>query len=290
MDKHILISRLESCKRKTSQGAEYWMARDLLPMLGNTRWENFVNVIEKAMMACESAGVDPTDQVRETTKGITAGKGAELQRADFYLSRYACYRIAMTGDPGKPEIALAQTYFAVQTRRQEVRDQQDVAGRIELRDRVREANRALGGAAKGAGVQKYALSHDAGYKGLYGMGLSDLKSHKRLETSDDLLDRAGRVELAANEFRITQTEDKLRRDQVKGEAPAIRTHLEVGEAVRRTIRNLGGTMPEGLPAEPSIKRLTSKQRQANAAGNAQHPLLTPLLFADAENPAENAEV
>jgi DNA-damage-inducible protein D len=289
MDKHTLISWLEGCKRQTSQGMEYWMARDLQAVLGYSRWENFVNVVEKARMACESAGVDADHQFREVTKGITAGKGAELQRSDYYLSRYACYLIAMNGDPGKPEVGYAQTYFAVQTRRQEVRDQHDVQRRLELRERVREANRALGSAAKGAGVQKYALFHDAGYMGLYGMGLSDLKAHKRLEPADNLLDRAGRVELAANEFRITQTEDKLRRDQVRGEAPAIQTHLEVGEAVRRTIRHLGGRMPEDLPPEPSIKRLASKRRPAK--GDAPLPLLSPpLSLAHAGNLGESSEV
>jgi len=256
-----VISDLEACKRKTSQGVEYWMARDIQPVLGYTRWENFANVIEKAKMACESAGVRAIDQFRDVTKGIVAGKGAEVQRADYYLSRYGCYLIAMNGDPGKPEIGYAQTYFAVQTRRQELLDQGGHQPRIELRERIKVANRNLNSAAKEAGVQSYAMFHDAGYRGLYGMGLADLKSHKGIPPKDDLLDRAGRVELAANEFRITQAEEKLRRDRVKGEATAIETHRQVGHAVRSTIEKLGGTLPENLRPEPSIKQLTAKRQR-----------------------------
>ena len=274
-DKELLINRLESCKRISPRGVEYWMARDLQPLLGYSRWENFANVIEKAKMACESAGAPPSDQFRDITKGIAAGKGAEIQRVDFYLSRYACYLIAMNGDPAKSEIGQAQTYFAVQTRRQEVQDQ-DPEQRIELRQRVKEANRNLNSAAKGVGVQNYGLFHDAGYRGLYGMGLTDLKVHKRIPPTDDLLDRAGRTELAANEFRITQAEDKLRRENVKGESAAINTHREVGQAVRTTIQKLGGKLPEDLPPQPSIKRLSAKHRaKAIAGGKKQSLALLP---------------
>jgi DNA-damage-inducible protein D len=236
------------------------MARDLQPLLGYTSWENFANVIEKAKMACESAGVDAGDQFHDATKGIQAGKGAEVQRTDMFLSRYACYLIAMNGDPRKAEVGLAQTYFAVQTRRQEIRDQNPELRRVEMRQRVKEANRGLNSAAKDAGVQNYGLFHDAGYRGLYGLGLQDIKARKGIPSKDDLLDRAGRVELAANEFRITQAEDKLRREQVKGETHAIQTHREVGQAVRTTIQQLGGVLPENLRAEPSIKKLASARK------------------------------
>jgi DNA-damage-inducible protein D len=256
------------------------MARDLLPLLGYTRWENFANVIEKAKMACESAGVPPSDQFLDITKGIAAGKGAEIQRVDFYLSRYACYLIAMNGDPGKSEIGQAQTYFAVQTRRQEVQDQ-NPERRIELRQRIKEANRNLNSAAKDVGVQNYGLFHDSGYRGLYGMGLTDLKAYKRIPPKDDLLDRAGRVELAANEFRITQAEDKLRREDVKGEGAAINTHREVGQAVRTTIQKLGGKLPEDLLPEPSIKRLSATHRaKAIAGGRKQSSALPPAQPVD----------
>jgi DNA-damage-inducible protein D len=264
-DRPLLVNQLEACKRVSPQGVAYWMARDLQPLLGYATWEHFANVIEKAKMACESAGADPDYQFREVTKGITAGKGAEVQRADMFLSRYACYLIAMNGDPRKPEIGLAQTYFAVQTRRQEVRDQQHPElRRAEMRLRVKEANRNLNSAAKDAGVQNYGLFHDAGYRGLYGLGLQEIKAHKGIPPKDDLLDRAGRVELAANEFRITQAEDKIRREQVRGEVSAIEAHRAVGKAVRQTIKMLGGTMPEDLPSEASIKRLASKRKSSAA--------------------------
>ena len=139
----MLINQLEDCKRVSPNGVAYWMARDLLSLLGYTTWENFARVIEKAKMACESAGVDADDQFRDVTKGILAGKGAEIQRADMFLSRYACYLIAMNGDPRKPEIGLAQTYFAVQTRRQEAQDQNPELRRAEMRNRIKEVNRAL---------------------------------------------------------------------------------------------------------------------------------------------------
>lgn len=262
----LLVSQLESFKRVSPQGAEYWMARDLQPLLGYTSWENFANVIEKAKMACESAGVGPEDHFHDVTKGIAAGKGAEIQRVDMFLSRYACYLIGMNGDPRKAEIGLAQTYFAVQTRRQEVRDQHPELRRVEMRQRVKEANRSLNSVAKDAGVQNYGLFHDAGYRGLYGLRLQDIKARKGISPKDDLLDRAGRVELAANEFRITQAEDKLRREKVKGETHAIHTHRQVGEAVRATIQQLGGVVPENLPAEPSIKKLVSAKKPKRLAG------------------------
>ena len=259
-NKSLLINQLESCKRVSAKGVEFWMGRDLQPILGYTSWENFANVIEKAKMACESAGADAADQFHDTTKGITAGKGAEVQRVDVFLSRYACYLVAMNGDSRKAEIGLAQTYFAVQTRRQEVRDQDPESRRLEMRNRVKEANRSLNSAAKNAGVQNYGLFHDAGYRGLYGLSKQEIIARKGISPKDDLLDCAGRVELAANEFRITQAEDKLRREKVKGESLAIHTHRKVGEAVRGTIKQLGGVLPENLPAEPSIKRLASKKK------------------------------
>ncbi len=283
----LLVNQLEACKRVSPNGVAYWMARDLQPLLGYTSWENFAYVIEKAKMACESAGVDAGDQFHEVTKGIQAGKGAEVQRTDLFLSRYACYLIAMNGDPRKAEVGLCQTYFAVQTRRQEIRDQHPEQRRVEMRQRVKEANRSLTSAAKDAGVQNYGLFHDAGYRGLYGMGLSDLKSYKGLPERDDLLDRAGRAELAANEFRITQAEQKLRRERVKGETAAIDTHRQVGQAVRTTIEKLSGTLPENLRPEPSIKQMTAKRRPRIAGvppGRTKAFLPAPALGGRSMNP------
>lgn len=182
------------------------MARDIQSILGYDRWENFESVIAKAKLACESAGFRVTYHFLDTKKVITAGKGAKLGRADCYLTRYACYLIAMNGDSGKPEISTAQSYFAAQTRRQELQDQ---AKRIALRERVRKGNNVLAGTARNAGVQRFGLFTDAGYRGLYGMGLKDIKERKRIAQSEDLLDRAGHAELAANEFRIYPDSAKI---------------------------------------------------------------------------------
>jgi DNA-damage-inducible protein D len=260
--KDHIINQIEALKRTTAEGYEFWLARDLQPILGYSRWENFVNVIDKARMACESAGINQDHQFRETTKGISAGKGAEVQRIDFFLSRYACYLICMNGDGTKPEVGLAQTYFAVQTRRQEVHDQVvAMQPRIEVRERIRHANKKLNSAAKKAGVQHYGTFHDAGYRGLYdGLGKSDIEELKKIPKNEDLLDCMGRAELAANEFRITQTEEKLLREAVQGEMNAVNTHFRVGKAVRKTIADLGGTMPEKLPPAPSIKKLNKRNK------------------------------
>jgi len=241
-------------------GEDYWMARDIQPVLGYDNWQNFEGVIEKSKTACKSAGFRVTYHFIDTSKVITAGKGAKLGRADCYLTRYACYLIAMNGDSSKAEIATAQSYFAAQTRRQELNDQ---ARRIALRDRVRRANNVLAGTAKNAGVQRFALFTDAGYRGLYGMGLKDIKQKKRLGASEDLLDRAGHAELAANEFRSTQTQQKLEREQIQGEGQAIYAHRIVAEQVRDAIKRIGGTMPEDLPAEEPIKKVIAAHKKAN---------------------------
>lgn len=256
-----IIKQLDMAKRLTRIGGEYWMARDINSILGYPEWENFNNVIQKAYMACESAGGDPNNHFHETTKMVVIGSGANRNIKDYFLTRYACYLIAMNGDSKKPEIGTAQTYFAVQARRQEIQDQlPDKEKRLQLRERIKSANRSLASAAKKAGVQRYPIFQDAGYRGLYEMGLSDIKMRKGIPPNEDLLDRAGRTELAANEFRITQTEGKLVRDGVTLERDAINTHKNVGREVRNVIKKLGGKMPEDLPPEESIKKLTSKRK------------------------------
>jgi DNA-damage-inducible protein D len=193
---------------------------------------------------------------------MTAGKGAQIEKADWFLSRYACYLIAMNGDPSKPEIGLAQTYFAVQARRQEVQEQlTDAEKRIMLRERVKDANKNLNKVAKDAGVTNYAFFHDEGYLGLYGLRQSDIKRRKQTPANESLLDRAGRTELAANEFRITQAEEKIRKEKVKGQKAAEWTHRQVGQKVRQTIVDIGGTMPEDLPVEDHIKKLESSVKK-----------------------------
>lgn len=260
-DRHIMDS-LDAIKKVTNKGTEYWLARQLQSILGYSDWRNFAESIKRAKQACESSGGDPSHHFADINTMMVLGKGAQRKVPDFALTRYAAYLTAMNGDPAKPEIAAAQAYFAVQTRRQEVSDQKDdVENRIALRDRVKNANKYLVTAAKKAGVQNYGLFHDAGYKGLYDRGLADIKAHKGLDPKEELLDRAGRAELAANEFRITQTEQTLIRQQIVGDQESRETHREVGREVRRTIEKLGGTMPEDMKPEPSIKKIRSARKR-----------------------------
>lgn len=252
----------DSIRRTTPTKIDYWHARDLQIVLGYEKWENFADAIKRARQACESTGSNPRHHFADVRKKVPLGLGSQREISDVALTRYAAYLTAMNGDPTKPEIAAAQVYFAVQTRRQEQADAEgDTEARIELRDRLKEDVKALGHAASDSGVKQFGLFHDAGYRGLYGMGLSKIKEKKGITPKEELFDRAGRAELAANDFRITQTEDKLRREGVKGEQNAMKTHQEVGQEVRHTIANLGGVMPEELPAEPSIKKLIRSRRK-----------------------------
>ena len=253
-----VIKSLESVKHLAPNGEDYWMGRDIQAILGYDTWENFSGVIQKSKMACESAGFRVIYHFRDTTKMISGGKGAKLVRADCYLTRYACYLVAMNGDSRKAEISTAQSYFAAQTRRQELREQEK---RIVLRERVRRGNNVLAGTAVNAGVRRMGIFTDAGYRGLYGMGLKEIKSRKRLPQSADLLDRSGHAELAANEFRITQTQQKLERDRIQGEEIAIATHRSVGAEVRDAISRIGGTMPENLPVEEPIKKVIAAHQK-----------------------------
>lgn len=261
-----VVAKFDQIKKVTANGGEYWMARDLQAPLGYAKWSDFEGVIEKARMACESTGVDPSDHFAPASKMVNIGSDAGRQIVDFFLTRYAAYLIAMNGSPRLPQIAAAQTYFAVQTRKQEKKELSDKFGgdiskRMELRDRVKDANKHLGEAAQAAGVQHYDLFHAAGYRGLYGMGLNEVKQKKGVDQKEELLDRVGRAELAANEFRITQTEGVLRNANIKGDLNARNTHEKVGKAVRETIEKLGGTKPENLPAEPSLKQIEREAKK-----------------------------
>ncbi len=260
--KESAIQTLEGYKKNTNQGTDFWFARDLQGLLGYVQWRNFESAIEKAKMACASVGHDPRHHFADISKLITSGKGAQQEIKDIALTRYACYLIAMNGDPTKPEIAAAQTYFAIQTRKQELTEQLNEAeDRLMLRDRVRDANKDLNSAAKSARVQNYAFFHDAGYQGLYGgLRLSEIKEVKGIEPKEDLLDRIGRAELAANEFRITQTELRLKSEQASGQKQAEQVHNFVGKEVRQTIKKLSGTMPENLPTAPPIKQLKKAKK------------------------------
>jgi len=265
----------DGIRQLTEDGSEFWFARDLAPLLEYQDWRNFLQVIEKAKTACQSSGYAIADHFGEVTKMVDLGSGAKRGITDYELSRYACYLIVQNGDPSKPVIANGQTYFALQTRRQELGDEKVFAQltederRLMLRGELVEHNKALSAAAKNAGVVTaldYAVFQDHGYKGLYGgLGAKDLHARRGLKKSEKILDRMGSTELAANLFRATQTEEKLKRDAVRGKYQANQTHHEVGAKVRQTIKELGGTMPEALPTpEKSIKQI---EREKKKIGN-----------------------
>lgn len=273
MDEQLNYVRdaLDRIKRVAVNQKEYWHARDLMSVLDYKEWRDFFEVIERAKSACEMSGNFIVDHFVHAPELVPTGSGAKRERDNWILSRYACYLIAMNGDSRKPEIAASQTYFALQTQRQEQIDHlSDQERRILQRNRVKEANKKLSGAAKEAGVrsQMFGVFQDAGYKGLYGgRGLRAIKSHKGISDKEDLLDCIGRAELAANEFRATQTEEKLRIDRIKGEQNAIATHEVVGKRVRQAIKDIGGTLPEDMPTEPSIKKLAAaKAREQKRLG------------------------
>jgi DNA-damage-inducible protein D len=255
----------DSIKQISPYGAEYWSARDLAPLLGYSKWQNFEVAIERAMVACEQVGQIVTDHFIEVSKMVDVGKGAQRAAKDYLLSRFACYSIAQNGDPRKKEIAAAQAYFIISTRENELAhllvEQEE---RLQLRERVSENNKKLAEAASEAGVlpRNFGVFQNAGYKGMYsGLGVADIKERKQIDQREDLLDRMGRAELAANDFRITQTEERLRKEASVGQAKAIETHHEVGKRVRKAIEEIGGTMPEDLAPEPSLKPLMDAKRR-----------------------------
>ncbi len=252
----------EDSKHFNQHGAEYWNAREIQPMLGYSQWRRFEDAIKRAMISCEKSGNDPAHHFAGAGKMIELAKGAVREVPDYQLSRFACYLIAQNGDPRKPEIANAQKYFAVQTRRQELSDAQ--AGdleRLELRKQTFEEFKALSGAAREAGVQSkmFGVFHDAGYKGLYGgLGNEAIKARKKIPAKEQLMDRIGTTELAANQFRMTQTRDKLARERMKSQERAIQTHEQVGKEVRAAIKRIGGTMPEDIPPVEHIKQVEKR--------------------------------
>jgi len=267
----------EGIRQEDDGGVEFWFARDLAPLLDYQDYRNFQRVIEKAKQACEQSGQPVADHFGDITKMVEIGSGAYRPVEDVELSRYACYLIVQNADPGKPVIAHGQTYFAVQTRRQELNDQEafgrlsEDERRLMLRNELARHNKDLAAAAKLSGVETpldYAIFQDHGYKGLYGgLGAKDIHARKALKKSQKILDHMGSTELAANLFRATQAEEKLKRDAVRGKKEANRTHLEVGRKVRQTIEELGGTMPENLPKpESSIGQIEQAQRKRLSKG------------------------
>lgn len=253
----------ENIKHIDDRGNEYWEARELMPLLEYSKWENFHKVIKRAMIACETSNNKVEYCFPEVRKSITSGKGRESFVIDYKLSRYACYLIVQNANPKKKAVALGQTYFAVQTRKMEITQEEysklsEAEKRLYTRINVRNKNKYLFDTAKKVGVNNYARFNDYGYKGLYnGETAKQIAKRKGINPEkEDILDYMGSAELAANLFRITQTDEVLKNKQVNNEDDACKTHHAVGQAVRQTIKKIGGTMPEKLPTpEKSIKEL-----------------------------------
>jgi len=256
----------DAIKHLNPYNVEYWEARELMPLLGYAaKWQNFESVIKKAIVSCEQTGNIVTDHFTDASKLIATGKGAHRHVKDYYLSRLACYLIAMNGDPRKEEIATAQQYFAVSTRAHEIHQlRQEQETRIEIRLQVAEGNKNLSEAAAQAGVrsESFGIFHDSGYLGLYTMDSEDIRLHKGIPDGGEILDYMGSEELAANLFRITQTDGKLRRERIIGEDGAIETHFGVGRTIRNTLRALHAPLPEDLPSAPSIRKQLEDRRRA----------------------------
>jgi len=260
----------ESIKHINEYGQEYWLARELQPVLEYTEWRNFSRIIDKAKVACTGSENRVEDHFVDVNKMVEIGSSTYREVEDYHLSRYACYLIAMNGDPRKQVIANAQTYFAVKTRQQELIEDFDQLSedqkRLSIRQQMIEHNKSLAEAAQQAGVETsldYAIFQNKGYQGLYGgLGVKEIHARKGLKKSQKILDHMGSTELAANLFRATQTDEKLRREHIQGKENANRTHYEVGAKVRQTIKELGGTMPEDLPnPDKSIQQLEREQKK-----------------------------
>lgn len=266
----------EKIKKLDENGVEYWEARELMPLLEYTEWRNFTSVIFKAQQACKNSGQVIENHFVDINKmiKIAAGTPRETVRLipDYKLSRYACYLIAQNGDPSKNAIAMAQTYFAIQTRQQEVFQQlNEYQKRLFVRGEIKDHNKKLFATAKQAGVNNFARFNNVGYEGLYSMKKDQIQRKKGIG-KDDILDRAGTTELAANLFRITQTDEKIRNENIKGDYKASNTHFEVGRKVRQTIRDIGGTMPENLKSERHIKEIEREQKRLLKTSNAPKKL------------------
>ena len=259
--------RFEDIKQIRADGTEFWSARELAPALEYTKWENFQNVIKRAMIACENSGHSVEDDFPEVRKIVDAGITSKPVK-DYELTRYACYLIVQNGDPRKEVIALGQTYFAIQTYRQEVADHfnelDEDRRRLVVRGDIKQWKQMLAETAHNAGVitnEEFAIFQNAGYMGLYGgLDVDDIHKRKNLEVGQKILDYMGSTELIANLFRISQTEEKLRKDEVDNAKTATSIHYSVGKEVRSAIEKIGGTMPEDLPTpEKSIQEIEKEQ-------------------------------
>ena len=269
----------EELKQTGDSNAEFWYARDLQVALDYSSWDKFKRVVQKASTACENSGQTTSNHFSQVGKMVQLGSGSQREIEDYRLSRYACYLVLQNGDPSKPVIANGQTYFAIQTRRQELADDEafqrlkEDEKRLFLRNEMKEHNKKLVQAAQQSGVETnldFAIFQNHGYKGLYGgLDAKGIHQNKGLKKSQQILDNMGSTELAANLFRATQTEEKLRREDIHGKTRANTTHFEVGKKIRETIEELGGTMPENLPTpEEDLKRLEKRAKsEVKLGGN-----------------------
>jgi hypothetical protein len=295
-----LLDAFEAASRKTEDGHEFWTSRDLSRLLGYSDYRNFLTIVEKAKAACRTMRLDPQDHFVDVTDMIEIGKGGRREVDNIHLDRYACYLIAQNGDPRKRQIGFAQNYFAIQARRQELADQHGVdfdtlsenQKRLYLRNQVVAENKRLMSAAKASGVHSgadFGKFNNRGYQGLYGgRGKEEIQQYKGLPTKANILDHMGSTELAANLFRITQTEEKLRSRNIQGKEAACDAHYEVGVKVRQTMRDLSGIMPEDLPVADDVKRIAREERkqQRMRAIPPQKRIEEPLAGPKATDPVE----
>lgn len=268
---NLNTSIFEQIKEVDNEGNEFWGARKLSKVLEYIDFRNFLSVVDRARQACEKSGQLVENHLVDFNEMVSIGSGAERSMPSVKLSRYACYLIVQNADPSKEVVALGQTYFAVQTRLHEIQQMDEYnrlsteeERRLFLRNEMKKHNLQLADAAKSAGVIQpfeYAIFQNHGYMGLYGgLDAKGIHKNKSLKKSQNILDHMGSTELAANLFRATQTEEKLKRDKIKGKEKANKTHFEIGKKVRKTIEEIGGTMPENLPVADSIKQLEKKQQ------------------------------
>ena len=264
--KEYTTKLFEDIKHIDDYGDEYWLARELQKVLGYSQWRRFENTISKAKTSCDNSNLRVEDHFANIGKMINLGKGGTRNVNDYKLSRYACYLIAQNGDSRKKVIALAQTYFAIQTRKQELSEKEyneltEDEKRLYRRNQARRGNFNLNKTAVSSGVKDLARFHNAGYKGLYnGETADDIYKRKKLRYREDILDNMGSEELADNIFRIAQTDAKLKRDNVDNEYTANSVHYEVGKEVRNSIKRLGGTMPENLPTPNKSLKEVEKEK------------------------------
>jgi DNA-damage-inducible protein D len=258
------MQRLEALKHTSSEGSEYWLAREIHQILGYPVWDKFEPVLGRARDALMGNSIDPSHHIAQTSKMMGLGGGAMREGVDYFLSRAACSLIALNGDPSKPEIAAAQAYFVVQTRRMEIEEQRARdEKRLEMREKVAKSHRVVSGVAQDAGVNSrmQGVFHDARYQGLYGMSSAQVKRKKGINEKEQLYDRAGAMELSMHDFQMNLAAEALKNEGVRGEQRAIRRNKEIAEEVRRVVIKETSKMPEALPVEEPIKDVRKRLKQ-----------------------------